>query len=228
MRDVERRTSEMFARCSEFGAAEAASFPATGLGGKLFADLKAVNVELDTHATRQSSGASSAEQGTTTKGAAREALRDDLATISRTARAMAEETPGLDDKFRLPRGRANDQTLLADARAFATDALPLKATFIEYGMPAYFLEDLDEDIADFEAALNAQSTGKRQRVAATAAIDDLIERGMNIARRLDAIVRNTFRDNPAKLAAWLSARHIERSPRRKKDAAPPPPPPPPK
>jgi hypothetical protein len=36
---------------------------------------------------------------------------------------------------------------------------------------------------------------------------------MNAVRELDAIVRNTFRDDPATLAEWTSARHIERAPR---------------
>jgi hypothetical protein len=207
-------------RCSEFGMAEAASFPANTLGGKLFADLKALNVELNTHAAKQSSGKSSAEQGTASKDEARGNLRDDLEAISRTARSIAEGMPGLDDKFRLPRGAANDQELVAAARAFATDALPMKATFIEYGMPADFLDDLNDDIEAFDAAVSAQEAGRRERVTATAAIDEVIERGMQMARRLDAIVYNVFRDQPSKLAAWKSARHVERAPKRKKETPP--------
>ncbi|MDX6694418.1 MAG: hypothetical protein QOF02_2021 [Blastocatellia bacterium] len=133
---------------------------------------------------------------------------------------MAEVTPGLEEKFRLPRGNANDQELLAAARACAADAVPLKAMFIEYGLPADFLEDLNDDIEAFEAAVAAQEAGRRERVTATAAIDEVIERGMQIVRRLDAIVRNVLRDQPAKLAAWESARHVERAPKRKKETPP--------
>jgi hypothetical protein len=211
----------MLVRCGSFGTAEAVSFPATTLGGSLFAELNVVNAELDAHAARQSSAKNSAAEGTTSKGAARANLRDDLEAISRTARAIAEVTPGLEDKFRLPRGKVNNQELLASARAFVADALPLKATFIAYGMPADFLDDLNDDIKAFETAVGAQETGRRERVTATAAIDEAIERGMQIVRRLDAIVHNIFRDQPAKLAAWESARHVERAPKRAKKETPP-------
>jgi hypothetical protein len=222
MEDRQRFKAEMIMRVVELGAAESDIFKANTLGGKLFADLNGIVTELNAHAAGQSSGRTAAAQGTTTKAGGREAVREDLEAISRTARAMAEEIPGLEDKFRLPRGNANDQTLIAAARAFAKDALSLKAKFIEYGLAEDFIEDLNEDVADFEVAVNAQAAGLRQQVTATAAIDEVIERGMKIIRRLDAIVPNTFRDNPAKLAAWQSARHVERAPRHKSKITSPP------
>jgi hypothetical protein len=39
---------------------------------------------------------------------------------------------------------------------------------------------------------------------------------MNATRKLDAIVRNKFRDDPAALAAWESARHVESATRTRK------------
>jgi cytochrome c553 len=39
---------------------------------------------------------------------------------------------------------------------------------------------------------------------------------METLRELDPIMRNLFEDDPAALAAWLTARRIERAPRRKK------------
>jgi hypothetical protein len=210
----------MFMRVSEFGVAESVEFPVPTLGGRLFAELNAVRAELDTQAARQSSGKSSAEQGTTSKSEGRENLREDLDAIGRTARAMAEDVPGVNDKFRRPPGNCSDQALLATARAMAADAVEFKERFIEYGLPMDFLEDLNADIAAFEAAINAQQSGRRGHVTATAAIDEIIERGMKIVRRLDAIVRNRFRDDPARLAAWLSARHVERAPRRRQATTP--------
>ncbi len=59
---------------------------------------------------------------------------------------------------------------------------------------------------------------REEQVTATAAIDAVLERAVNIVRELDAIMRNQFANDPATLAAWLSASHTERAPRR---AAPP-------
>jgi hypothetical protein len=124
-----------------------------------------------------------------------------------------DDEPGLNEKFRLPRGN-NDQQLLSSARAFATDALPLKAQFFTHELPADFLEDLAADITALEAAIGDQSGAFGSRVAAGAAIDDAMERGAVITRKLDAIIKNKYGNNRATLAEWTSASHTERAPRR--------------
>jgi hypothetical protein len=217
MDDKERSCNEMFHRVEDFGAARTANFPAGSLGQELFAVVHAAIADFDKHSAAQSSGARDARRGTSNKDAARVALGDDLDQISHTARAMAFQVNGLDEKFRLPR-YLNDQKLLETARAFAADAVAFKDTFIRYGMAADFLEDLAADIADFEAASQSQNTGMENQVTATAAVDTTREQGMNAVRQLDAVVRNTYRNDPANLAAWERARHIERASRSKKVA----------
>jgi uncharacterized phage infection (PIP) family protein YhgE len=213
MKDIERRRYETFLRVREFITGRAAQFPPTTLAGELLTRLNAVINEMETHTTAQSSGRSATLQSSTSKAAARDELRRDLDAISRTARVMALSTPGLEDKFRAPRS-VSDQALLATARAFAADALPLKAEFARRGLPDDFLDDLNSDIEEFEQT-NTQKIQKREsQVAATAAIDSALERGINVVRELDAIMRNQFANDPASLASWLSASHTERSPRR--------------
>jgi hypothetical protein len=69
-----------------------------------------------------------------------------------------------------------------------------------------------------EAALNQKASGQSATVGATAGIDTEIERGMDAATIVDAIMQNVYRNNPVKLAAWAQARHIKRSPQRKPKA----------
>jgi hypothetical protein len=139
---------------------------------------------------------------------AREALRDDLDAIVRTARAMALDMPGLDDKFRTPR-ETSDQAVLNAARAFARDAAPLAGDFIQYDMPEDFLADLEKSISDFEEAIRDHEAGKDTHVAATAGIEAAIDAGLDAVRRLDAIVPNRLRNDPATLALWERARRVE-------------------
>ncbi|MDQ3820536.1 MAG: hypothetical protein M3362_23035, partial [Acidobacteriota bacterium] len=73
-------------------------------------------------------------------------------------------------------------------------------------------------IKAFEEALANRAQGRETHVNATATIDDLIERGMRIVRQLDPIMRNLFEESPGKLAAWLSAAHVERAPQRRAKA----------
>jgi hypothetical protein len=62
-------------------------------------------------------------------------------------------------------------------------------------------------------------------VNARASIDDTIDTGFEIVRKLDALVRNKYADNPGVLAEWASASHTERAPRRSAQPAEPPTPP---
>jgi hypothetical protein len=217
MNDNETRNRQKFVRVCDFGEAHASDFAAGTLGQQQFAALAAVVTEIDGHAMSEVSARGDARQGTQTRSQAREALRDALEAINRTARAMADEAPGIENKFRMPRGN-NDSQLINVARAFLADATPLKTQFIAHELPADFLEDLQADITALESAISDQSSGVGNHVAASAAIDDAITRGIEIVRKLDAIVRNKYANNPAVLAEWTSASHTERAPRR----APPP------
>lgn len=206
---------DMFTRLRDFEAARVNDFPPTSLGGRLFAENRAVIAALTAQGVAQSSGLHAAQQSREGKAAIRDALRREMEMIASTARGMAINTPGLEDKFRLPRSEA-EQVWLNAARTFRADATPLKAAFMEQEMPDDFLETLDALIADYEEELVTQHQSTTAHVAARAGIDADIERGMNAARELDPIVRNKYHNDPASLAAWESARHIERVPRKRK------------
>ncbi len=213
MNDRELRSYEMLMRVDNFGDENVAFFPPNSLGGELFARIKAAVAKLASNLAQQISGSTSAQQGTATKSLAREALRDNLDRLRRTARVMSKTVPGIESKFRIPRN-STDQELIGTAQAFAADALPLKNDFIRFAMPANFLDELSEHIADFQTALSHQQSGIGTRVMATASIDDEQEEALDAKRQLDAIVRNTFHDDAARSAAWTSASHVERAPRR--------------
>ncbi len=191
-------------------------------GHELFTNLGAVITEIEQHAAAQGSGERGTREGTTNRGEARTDLREDMEPISETARAMSLDTPGLEDKFRMPRGSIADVDLLNAARGFAADALPLKDQFIRYEMPVNFLDELNAHITAFEQAIDEQQRRKRARVSATTGLDDSVERGVNIVRQLDAVVRNKFRDDRATLAAWENARRTERAPSSTQTPAQPP------
>ncbi len=219
MNDIERRRLEMFIRVREFGIEHAAQFPPTSFAGEQLLIVDTAINALERHASVQSSGRSTVRQSATSKAVARDELMRDLEAISRTARMMGKTIPGLEDKFRIPHNQSN-QTVLAVARAALSDALPFKTEFIRRGMPANFMEDLESDIDVLDEAITRKAQGAGAQVAATAAIDTEIERGMNAVRELDPVMRNTFNSDPATLAAWQSASHVERPPRR---STPPPP-----
>ena len=204
-------------RMRDFGQERIADFSAKSLGVTLFAELVTLVHDLDNHAEAQTSNRSAAAQGTTTRKAARADLRAKVEAISRTARAMALNNPGLAKRFRMPRGN-NDQSLVSTARAFLTDAEPLKDEFIRRELPASFLDDLAASIAAFEQAVADQNRSTGASVAATRDLAETIKRGLDIRRQLNPIVRNKYRTDPATLDAWEFASHIKDEPKAKKKA----------
>jgi hypothetical protein len=214
MNDRESRRIQMFVRVDAFGDARIADFAAASIGRTLFVDLKAVIAELNAHAAAEVSGRGSARQETDMRAETRRELREDLEAIYRTARAMDAPGNSISEMFRVP-PKGNDRALLNAARAVRANAEPLKAQFIAHELRPDFLEDLDADIAAFEKAMTDQSSAVGDHVAANAAIDGAIERGNDIVRKLDAIVRNKYANNVGVLAEWTSASHTERAPRSK-------------
>lgn len=217
MNDNENRRLQMFVRARDFGVAHTRDFADDSLGKSLFTALTTTITDIENQAASEVSGKGQARQSTTTRSLAREALREDIDAIHRTAVAMSTVVPGVDGKFHLPPPN-NDQLLLNAARAFVTDATPFKTQFIAHELPADFHENLSVDIVALEIAISNQASGVEGHVAAGAGIDEAIDRGIETVHRLDVIVRNRYANNASVLAEWTSASHTERAPRHKVSA----------
>jgi len=137
---------------------------------------------------------------------------------------MADDVPGVLNKFPMP-PRDNDSALLNAGRARLADSIAFKAQFIAHELPADFLEELTANIEALNESISDQGSGVGDHVRAGQALDDAIDRGVEIVRKLDAIIRNKYANRPDVLAEWTSASHIERAPRRAAAAAGSPPPP---
>lgn len=219
MRDRERARFEAFIRIDRFGRDYAADFSSGTVGAQQFAEIAAVIAWFEELSAEQTAGFGNVEFSTTCKATARENLREEMSEISRTSRAMVYRIPAINALFRMQRG-VGDINLLAAGRAFYEESEHYNSDFVEFGLPHSFREDLQQAINDFAGILSTQGTALDGRVAATAEIGEAIRRGMIARRILDAVVRNRYNHEVGKLAAWVSASHIERAPRRKKEPAP--------
>jgi hypothetical protein len=223
MQDTETRQHEMFLRLDQFHSVEhAADFPANTRAGQLAQTLHDIVTQLIEQVGAQTAARRLAQSSTEVKDDGRQRLRALLEQIRDTARGMDAERPGTAALFKLT--SRTDEALIAAARAFLTNAQPLKAEFIKNELPADFLEQLQQRLTDFEQARAAQSTHMAQQVAATTAIRTLLAEGRRARQQLKPIVLNKYRNDPAKLAAWTSAGHVESAakPKTKTKAATPP------
>jgi hypothetical protein len=146
------------------------------------------------------------------KSVLRSGVRRKMKDIARTARAVNINDAGFQRLFRIPDGNS-DQILIASAREFIAKATEHKAAFIALGMPETLIADLETDVNALEQANNEKSAAQTKTVGATAEIDKQIDLAMDAAVIVNAAMQNVYRDNPAKLAEWASARHIKRTKR---------------
>jgi len=209
MKTIEIRRYEMLVRVKEFGAARADLFPATTLGGKMFAALNTIVDDLHTQIATQASGRGAERENFTERAVARDALQQTLLAIKRTAHAIAQEIPGYDIKFRVPRKR-NDERLIAAARGFAQDIEPMADRFIAHGHPTTFVADLSAEIEAFARTIVDGSVARGTHVAAAAGIRKGLDEGVAVVQRLDAIVPLAIGDDVERLAMWNGARRVTR------------------
>jgi hypothetical protein len=220
MQKSEIRILEMLMRVRQFILSRITAFPANSPGHDLYVAVDTSIKSMERLAAAQAMHSHAVKEKTAQKKVADEALRALMEAIFRTARSMSRRFPGIEEKFRLP-SRKDGQTWLAFARGFVTEAEPLAEEFVGRGMPPDFIDDLKARILAVEQALNARAQKEAEQVAATAGVGEAAEQGLAAVRELDPIVRNIYVGNDAEIAAWESASHVERAPRRAEEEEPP-------
>jgi hypothetical protein len=217
MDDGTRRRYNTLVTAAQFGTDNTADFPPIGVS--TFADISDLVEDTELKSAGQQAGLGAAEQQFGVKDSIREDLRDLMATISRTAKALEYTINGISGMFLFQRNMS-DAEMLAKARAWITQ-LPTYLTHFEaYGMPSTLVTDLTQLADQFEASFSSTATANADHVAATADMAAKVRQGMIKLRIADGIARNVYANNPGKLAAWLSASHVEKAPKKKTPPTP--------
>jgi hypothetical protein len=193
-----------------FGDKYAADYPAGTTGAKQFALVKAAVTATSNLGADQISAIQETHGSVLDEAALRLKLHTDLQNINKAAHSsVLLGVAGLDGKFHMPR-HDGDQELLNTARAFAADAVAFQAQFVSLNLEPTFIADLNQDIADFETAIKAKGTGKGKKAGATTGIAKTILDAGIALHVLNTIVPNTCKNDPAKLAEWVVASHVEK------------------
>ena len=219
MNDTVNSHLQTYRRMHEFCSSHSSEFAPTSLGAQLGTKLSTQLSELTNLTASQAAGDGAARQGTDLRADARDDLRSRLKRFNRTAHAIAIEVPGLENKFRVPRGD-NDEELIAAARAAARDLVEFKAHFIAHELPATCVDDLNASITKFENTMDDQSGAVGDRVGSRVAINAKLEELMLTRRQLNAIMENKYADDPATLAEWTRASHIVRAAKKNDEEEP--------
>ncbi len=213
MNDKQRRRYERGSRVDAFMTANAADFPAGSKAAEAAARLSEELAALAALDVAKAASAGTRRQSSEGRRGLRESLRAQVAAVCGTAEAIGLEHAEVRGLFPRQRADYSDQTLFAVARSYAEAATPHKARFVEYEMPADFIERLKADADALEAQVSRQTERKGTSVTTNASIEEALGRVDDLVEPLEVIVRNKYRQAPAKLAAWESARRLERAAR---------------
>lgn len=181
--------------------------------------------DLEKFETGRETGAVGFHGGTTSKASLRHGIILDLVFWNETAAtiASAESKPEIMDGFRVPHG-ASDESFAAKVRAIIKAADPLKTEFIALGFASDFLDEMTQRVDALEAAKADKAGGLEEQKGAFGGLSATIRAGILAGRQLNVIMKNLYKDDPEKLAAWATAYHTERVgvSGKKKTPAPPP------
>lgn len=201
--------SERGLRVTSHVESQPEDFPVGSKAASLSSQIKQELSKLAELDVTRSSSMSKRKQGTNARENARKQLLRLIRAVADTADVIALEHADIKGMFVRPQKNANDQTLVSDARSFAEKAASHVGLFTENGLYSTFIDDVRSYADSLEHSMQIQTESVGERVRTNAETTEIIRRLNDLIARLDVIVRNKHRDDPAKLAAWESACRLE-------------------
>jgi hypothetical protein len=168
----------------------------------------------------QSGFSGTARMGAAQRALARKHIYDYLARLSGSAKIIGRKNPGFEQNFPSPSGK-DDNQLLADARSVAPKAIEQKTLLMGRGYTLEYLQSGAGFVEDFEESLETSYDALSSRGEAVGGKLSAYDKADEFFDSLNDFVKNFYRDQPQKLAAWRIATRIERSPQKKDTPKPP-------
>lgn len=219
MNDSQRRKNDKLDREDVFITDNAADFPAGSPVGLLTVEINVERQKILDHDANQASGFAGKRSAQEIYDDRRDKLVDLLDKYVLAAAIVEDEIEGTAAKFKNPYPRT-DQRLIARARSFFNDSEDIKAQMIDAGLGAGDRNSLTTIRDEFQQAAAARDSGEEHHAEATGGMNDSFRTAMALSSRRDKRVRMKYRDNPAKLAAWTVASHLDRAPKKAPPATP--------
>ena len=213
MDDIAIRHLSMGRRVTDFTDTHASTFPAGSRASELIGKVNAAVTAMEEAGAKQENAERSGQGATDLKATHRATLLELMRAFNQTARGMKKLFPDVANQFAMPR-TYGDQVIVNTARSYITLATPIITEFTNRGLPADSLTTLGSAIDNFVSDIDAQDEARAEQTAATAAINDAQRQLTDAVGELSPIIRNTFRKDPATLAAWESASRVERAPKK--------------
>lgn len=221
MNRAQVRKNDKLDREDVFIVDNTADFPAGSPVALLTVEINVEREKILDFDANQASGFSDKRSAQETYEDRRDKLVDLFDKFELAGEIVEDEVEGTAAKFknRYPR---TDQKLIARATSFHADSEGIKNQMKDAGISeadrAALLTLRDES----QHAAAAYDAGQGHHAEATGGMNAAFRKAMALSSKRDKRVRMKYRDNPAKLAAWTVASHLERAPKKAADPTPPP------
>ena len=216
LNEVERRKQDKFDREDAFIVENAADFPAGSDVAALTAEINVERDKISAFDAAQESGQADKRSARTIYEQKRDEVIDLLDLAELAAEIVEDDIPGTAARFRNNYPRP-DQVLVTRCTQFYDDSEAIKTEMAAAGFVKAKRDRLPLVRDEFNQAAVAFDTGEERRAEAKGGIRDSFRKSMEFSKRRDKRVRMKYRDNPAKLAAWTVASHLDRAPKRAKN-----------
>lgn len=213
MNDSHRRKLDKIDREDVMVADNPADFPAGSPVAELTAQIAVEKTRFLDYDAQQMSGFAGKRGAQDIYEDQRDDLVDLLEEHVLAAAAIDDDVPGTAERFKMPRPR-NDANLIAAATAFHNDSADINDALEDAGLRRNGRTILITFRDAFRQTAAQHDSAEERHAEATGGMDDAMRKMMRLSRRRDKFVRLKYRTNPAKLAAWTVASHLERAPKR--------------
>jgi len=204
MKAATRRIIEMGTRVLNFSRAH--PNPSAGYAAAL-SRLTENLAQAEQLAEQQRTGIIEVRNATAHKRELRRGIRrTHLVHLARVAEDAAEEAPDMGRKFSISsRTNAAYLSFRTAARGILAEAQNHKELLVKHGLVDSVLESLTDALAQFDAAVQQGTEGRRSHVGASAELDTVAEEVIQVVRVMDGQNRYRFGSDPDALVEWESS-----------------------
>jgi hypothetical protein len=212
MKASTRRIIEMGTRVLNFSEAHPDSSPGYAAALSRLKENLALAQEV---AERQRTGIIEVRNATRKKHDLRRTIRrTHLVHLATVARDAADEAPDMARKFSIPSGtNAAYLSFRTAARGILAEAQNQKELMVRHGLVDTVLESLTDALAQFDAAVQQGTEGRRSHVGASAELATIADDIIQVVRVMDGQNRYRFLNDPDALVEWESSSNTFGPPR---------------
>jgi hypothetical protein len=191
---------------AEHGEVIVASGSSAAALSSLLDALKQIVARMTAAATEQTTQTGQATLAARDEATLRRDVRSlHLMAIVRVAGALRGKIPGM-GVFKLPPPRLSSEMLSYAAEAIRVTAALYEDVFVEHGLPADFLDQLDQARAALAASVDARGVSRSRVRGASSGLADDLALGRRIVTMIDASLAHTLKSDAPTLASWRQAK----------------------